>query len=74
MPVSAYLLLKRLSRARITYLVALSIAIVAPYLYWGQLQYAAIDMVVVGCSVGIYMAQNQFNVTLPLTRRSRGTR
>jgi hypothetical protein len=48
MPVTAYLMLKRLSRARIIYLVALSIAIVAPYLYWGQLQYAAIDMVVVG--------------------------
>lgn len=48
MPATAYQLLKRLSRARSMYLVVLTIALVAPYLYWGQLQIAAIDMAIVG--------------------------
>jgi hypothetical protein len=52
MPAAAYQLLKRFGRARSMYLVALTIALVAPYLYWGELQFAAIGMAIVGLLAG----------------------
>jgi hypothetical protein len=54
MPFAAYLLLVRARCARITYLAALSIGLILPYIYWRQFGLASFGMFVIGL-IGWYL-------------------
>ena len=58
MSMSGYLLLKRSNRARVTYLMALSVALIAPYLFWRQFESAAFGIAIV-VLVGWYLYGRQ---------------
>jgi hypothetical protein len=58
MPVSGYLLLQRSHRARISYLTALSVGLIAPYLLCGQFGLAAFGIALVA-AIGWYLYGRQ---------------